>query len=110
MKKKITTTLNNEIDLFGIPYYCKIDCEGSEYRILKNLNHRINIISFEANLPNFFQNTLDIVEGMEKKFFSKFNLRKNNEYEFFWKENVNSKKIKEILFKSNEVFEVFIFN
>lgn len=110
LKKKISTTLNNEIDIFGIPFYCKIDCEGSEYEILKNLNHKINIISFEANLPNFFQNTLDIVKGMESKFSSKFNLRKNNEYEFFWKQNVDSHKIKETLFKSNEVFEVFIFN
>ena len=110
LKKKISTTLNNEIDLFGIPFYCKVDCEGSEYKILKNLNHKINIISFEANLPNFFQNTLDIVEGMESKFSSKFNLRKNNEYEFFWKENVDSYKIKETLLKNNEVFEVFIFN
>ena len=108
LKRKNTTTLNKEIDLYGIPDYCKIDCEGSEYEILKNLDFKIKIISFEANLPKFYQNTIDIVKIFEKKFSSKFNLRKNNEYNFYFEENIDSQKIDDTLFKSKEVFEVFI--
>ena len=109
LKKKNTTTLNNEISIFGIPYYCKIDCEGAEYDILKNLKYKIKIISFEAYLPNFYENTLKIIETIEKKFFSKFNLRKNYEYEFYFKENVDAKQVIKTLSQSNEIFEVFVF-
>ena len=109
LKKKTTTTLNNEIDLFGIPFYCKIDCEGSEYQILKNLKYKIKIISFEANIPIFYKNTIKIIESLEKKFFSKFNLRKNNDYEFYFDVNVDTKKIKEVLSKKIDVYEVFVF-
>ena len=75
---------------------------------LKNLDFKIKIISFEANLPKFYQNTIDIVKIFEKKFSSKFNLRKNNEYNFYFEENIDSQKIDDTLFKSKEVFEVFI--
>ena len=109
LKIKKTTTLNKEINLYGIPDYCKIDCEGSEHEILKNLSFRIEIISFEANLPMFYKNTIDIVKIFEKKFSSKFNLRKNNEYSFYFKENINSQEIEDALSKSKEVFEVFIY-
>ena len=109
IKQKKTTTLNNEINLYGSPYYCKIDCEGSEEKILKNLSHKIKIISFESNIPKFFNDTVNIVENTEEKFKSKFNLRKDLEYDFFLKENVSSQEIKKILSKKSGVFEVFIF-
>lgn len=54
-KIKKSSTLNFEINKYGIPYYIKIDCEGAENLILKNLKYDIEIISFEANLPFFFK-------------------------------------------------------
>ena len=80
-----------------------------EEKILKNLKYKINIISFEAYIPNFYQNTVRIIEGIEKKFNSSFNLRKDYEYDFFLKNNVKSDQIKKILSKTSGVFEVFIF-
>ncbi len=108
-KKKDTTTLNEEINLYGIPYYCKIDCEGSEKLILKDLSHKIKIISFEANIPTFYQETIDIIKIFNKKFKCTFNLRKDNEYDFFFQENQNAIKLEETLTNKPSVYEVFIF-
>ena len=110
IKKKNTTTLNQEIALHGIPHYCKIDCEGSEEKILINLNHKIEIISFEANLPKFYENTINIIKIIEEKFKSSFNLRKDYEYDFFLNKNVSAQEIEKILLKNDGVFEVFIFS
>ena len=41
------TTLDNLIDEFGIPSFCKIDIEGFEYEAIKGLSHTINALSFE---------------------------------------------------------------
>ena len=109
VKQEKTTTLNHEINIHGNPYYCKIDCEGAEEKILKNLSFKINIISFETYVPNFYQNAVKIIEGIEKKFNSSFNLRKDYEYDFFLKNNVKSDQIKKILSETSGVFEVFIF-
>lgn len=42
-----TTSLNNLIDKYGTPSYCKIDVEGGEKDILQGLSHPIPVISFE---------------------------------------------------------------
>jgi len=41
------TTLDRAIDRYGVPHYCKIDVEGYELEVLKGLNRRIPLISFE---------------------------------------------------------------
>lgn len=47
--KKIipVTTLDNLIDEFGMPIFCKIDVEGFELQVLKGLSFPIKYISFE---------------------------------------------------------------
>lgn len=40
-------TLNSQIETYGLPQFCKIDVEGLEYDILKNLTYKIPIIEFE---------------------------------------------------------------
>ena len=48
MKKIIpVTTLDNLIDEFGMPIFCKIDVEGFELQVLKGLSFPIKYISFE---------------------------------------------------------------
>ena len=110
VEKKISTTLNAEIKKFGIPSYIKIDCEGSEKLILKSLDYKIKKISFEANLPNFLNETLDIIDIFKNKFNSSFNLRRNNEFEFCYSSNINSLKLKNFLLSEKDTYEIFIFN
>jgi FkbM family methyltransferase len=48
------TTLNHLIKEYGNPAFCKIDVEGYEYKILKNLNCPIEAISFEFTPTQVF--------------------------------------------------------
>ena len=109
-KKKMSTTLNIEIKKFGLPSYIKIDCEGSEKLILKDLNYKIKTISFEANLPNFLNETLDIIDIFKTKFNSSFNLRRNNEFNLHYYSNIDSLKLKKFLMTEKDTFEIFMFN
>ncbi|MBN3925968.1 FkbM family methyltransferase [Nostoc sp. NMS4] len=54
-----TTTLDSLIDQFGTPEYIKIDVEGYELEALKGLSHPIKLISIEANLPEFSEETIN---------------------------------------------------
>ena len=55
-KKKIdieVTTLDNLINQYGIPDFCKIDVEGYEYEVLQGLTKPIRLLSFEYTIPEF---------------------------------------------------------
>jgi FkbM family methyltransferase len=41
------STLDELIDKFGVPSFCKMDVEGYEYEVLKGLSQQIPAISFE---------------------------------------------------------------
>ena len=110
VKKKLTTTLNAEIEKYGLPSYIKIDCEGAEQLILKNLDYKIDIISFEANLPKFLKNTLKIIDNFSDKFNCSFNIRKNEKFVFSFKENVGRKILKNFLVSEKNTCEIFMFN
>ncbi len=53
--------LDQLITAFGLPTYVKIDVEGSEREVLVGLTHRIPLVSFEANLPEFKGETIECV-------------------------------------------------
>lgn len=110
VKKKLTTTLNLEIKKYGLPFYIKIDCEGAEQLILKNLDYKVDIISFEANLPKFMEATLKIIDLFRDKFDSSFNVRRNEVFVFSFKENISSEILKDFLISEKNVCEIFIFN
>lgn len=61
-----TTTLNTLINRFGRPDYIKIDVEGYEIQVLRGLNNKIKLISFEANLPEFTQETIEIILHLQE--------------------------------------------
>ena len=110
VKKKNSTNLTTEIKKYGLPFYIKVDCEGAEELILKNLDYRIRIISFEANLPKFLGNTLNIMGYFDNKFNSLFNLRRNNQFNFIFKTNTKLDEVKNFLLLEKDTFEVFVFN
>jgi FkbM family methyltransferase len=58
------TTLDQVIRQEGKPFYIKIDVEGLELAVLKGLSTPVPFISFEANLPEFKTETLEIVALM----------------------------------------------
>lgn len=69
-KKVPVTTLNQLINTFGMPKFCKIDVEGFELEVLKGLTHPIKYISFEfhrilhvnlANCINYIESLGSVV-------------------------------------------------
>jgi FkbM family methyltransferase len=61
-KKIKVEIIENFITRFGKPIYIKIDVEGYEYEVIKGLKSAVPIISFEANLPEFCDETIQIIE------------------------------------------------
>lgn len=54
-----TTTIDELIGLYGVPYFIKIDVEGHELSVLRGLQRPVPFLSFEVNLRAFRR------EGME---------------------------------------------
>lgn len=78
-----TYSLNTLIQKYGIPKLIKVDVEGYEWNVFSNLNCDIENIIFEANLPEFYYETVKIIN----KFYEinknyKFNVVQNNELLF----------------------------
>lgn len=59
------STLNKLINQYGVPKFCKIDVEGYEYEILKSLNTKINILSFEF-VAEFMDDVLKILNKLSE--------------------------------------------
>ncbi len=60
-----TITLDELINKYGKPGYIKIDVEGHELECIKGLTQKVPVISFEANLPEFKIETLQIIEHLK---------------------------------------------
>src|SRR5215467_4959435 len=61
-KEVETTTLEELIDSYGLPFFVKIDVEGYEPSVLRGLNRPVPYLSFEVNLPEFRSEGLKCVE------------------------------------------------
>ena len=108
-KIKKSSTLNFEINKHGIPYYIKIDCEGAENLILKNLKYNIEVLSFEANLPLFLKQTTEIIDYLKNNFNRCYNIRKEGEFNFLFKNHLDSEEIVENLTYLKQPVEIFSF-
>lgn len=75
---------------------------------MKNLKFKIPIISFELNLPEFYDDGVEIISNLKKKFNSKFNVRINNSFRFI--NNIQHKKFLKFISKSKQSIEVFAFS
>ncbi|HUR65062.1 MAG TPA: FkbM family methyltransferase, partial [Chitinophagaceae bacterium] len=49
---------------FGIPYYIKIDVEGYEKNVIKGMTRLPSLISFETNLPEFIEETIECIQHL----------------------------------------------
>ncbi len=60
-----TTTLEELIRSYGLPFYIKIDVEGHEVSVLKGMRSVVPFVSFEVNLPQFGPEALQCIELLE---------------------------------------------
>jgi len=58
------TTLDALVKKYGKPYFIKIDVEGFEKNVIEGLSEKIPYISFEANLPDFINETRQIIDKL----------------------------------------------
>lgn len=62
-----TITLDALIAEYGTPAYIKIDVEGSELNVIKGLSRPVPLLSFEAILPEFRDETLEILRRLHER-------------------------------------------
>jgi FkbM family methyltransferase len=95
-KETVTSkTLDDLIEEFGLPNFCKIDVEGYEYEILSNLHYRIPLIEFEFT-AGFIDNTLKIIDSLTEEGVV-FNYMANENPEFKLRQWVSGDQMKAIV-------------
>lgn len=89
------TTIDQLIDLYGVPAFIKIDVEGSEYEVIKGLSRSINYISFEF-VPEFVDQSFKCINHLESLGEVLFNYSKGST-QFELDKYVTTEEIKDIL-------------
>jgi FkbM family methyltransferase len=65
-KKTVSTTTLEELFVtHGLPFFVKIDVEGHELSTLRGMRRPVPYLSFEVNLPEFKQESLQCLEVLE---------------------------------------------
>jgi FkbM family methyltransferase len=103
-----TNTLSFFIEKYGLPDYLKLDVEGYEKEVLLGLDRMVPFISFEANLPQFLSETIEIIDYLDclskNTYFYNFSINNKLELNRF----ISSIEFKKILdnqtFRSIEVY------
>lgn len=65
--------LDDLIQEFGVPRYCKIDVEGYEREVIAGLSRRIGVISYEFT-NEYMDHALEILQKLIRLGYTKFNL------------------------------------
>ena len=94
VKVKVTT-LDNLIELYGKPSFCKIDVEGFEYPVLKGLSKPIPSLSFEFT-PEYGESSIDCINYLDNLGYEYFNYSIGESMEMELPEWVSSTVIIEI--------------
>lgn len=81
-------TLDNLINTYGKPDYCKIDVEGYELNVVKGLAHAIPMLSFEFHIE-FFDETKRICEYLSSIGMRAFNVALGEQMKFSFREWVS---------------------
>ena len=91
-----TTTLNNLVERYGVPVFCKIDVEGFEYNVLTGLSRPLEVISFEFT-KGFFESTEKCINHLAKLGPAVFNYSEGESMKLSLVEWVDSEKITAIM-------------
>lgn len=89
-------TLNSQIEIFGVPNFCKIDTEGFEYEILKELNYTIPLIEFEFT-EGFTEETAMCIHKLSNLGSYSFNYILNEKNKFELKKWTHKESILSII-------------
>jgi FkbM family methyltransferase len=100
------STLDNMINLYGLPKYCKIDVEGYEVEILKGLSNKIKYISVEF-VPELKQKTFECIDLIDKLGDYKYNYIEEESEEFIFNDWVDNKTIIDSKLKSKGIYQKF---
>jgi FkbM family methyltransferase len=84
-QKVQTKTLNQLTDIYGIPVFLKLDCEGQEEAILQPLAHPIVLIEFEYLKPLLVK-SIACIQKLSSLGKYEFNFSRNEEPVFYFKE------------------------
>jgi len=86
-----TTTVDDMISIYGSPFFIKIDVEGYEHKVITSLTKKINLINFEANLPEFHEETILCVKHLAGIYDEyKFNICDERNFVFdVWKNHMD---------------------
>ena len=66
-------TLDDLVNKYGIPKYCKIDVEGFELNVIQGLSHKIGTISFEFT-SEFITHAMQVIERLVVLGYKEFNV------------------------------------
>ena len=105
------TTLDRLISQHGIPDFIKIDVEGFEKEVFDGLatETQIPVICFEANLPRFQRETVEILHRYKTVPEIKFNLRVENRMVFQVHKSFD--EVIDLVSSNEEVtYDIFIFS
>jgi len=61
-----TVPLEDLINVYGMPFFVKIDVEGHEAAVLRGLHRPVPYLSFEVNLPEFKEDGLQCLEFLKR--------------------------------------------
>ena len=61
-----TYTLDHFVKVYGAPSFIKIDVEGYEKEVISGLTKPVKLISFESNLPQFLDESIEIINYLDK--------------------------------------------
>jgi FkbM family methyltransferase len=100
------STLDNIINLYGVPKYCKIDVEGYEVEILKGLSTKIKYISVEF-VPELKEKTFECISLMDKLGEYKYNYIDGENEDFVFNEWIDSEIIISYLSDNNDYVNSF---
>jgi FkbM family methyltransferase len=104
-----TTTLEQLVTTYGVPFFIKIDVEGYELKVLRGMQRPVPYVSFEVNLPEFKPEGQQCVELLQRLASDgKFNYAVDCREGLVLKEWIDSLGFSQVLnkctYKSIEVF------
>ena len=89
-------TLNDLINIHGIPNYCKVDVEGHELSVFSTLKYPIPLIEFEFT-GGFIADTLSIIDLLAINNSVRFNFIRNENPSFILEEWIDGPELKKII-------------